>query len=428
MYGDLMADQLDGGQGADDGWAPALISPEELTPLPLIDQAMPTLMKFGKLVGRGPLARYRVAVLRELAVQQSSRMRIRAIQESISWMEAASVTHLVQDLRNAGLLEYDAREDHYRLSREARLVAAICGALTTAAIDYSRIIKVLSATMRLGDAMNAPAFAAYQTFLSAIAVLEYDYEELNRLLTDQSRESLLEAARLAEGHAQDMRTLLEEQEDMFARYSGEMDFLDLDHRAHDLVARLSGLAADVVTALSHSAAVRLRGSLRVDRDELRAMIAETPIEELADLVVGDAIPPVFMQQVDAVMAFTALEDYLQRTWHEPPGIPAPIDISVDEPPAPEDDAVRLAAVALEQLAEAGGRHVWDWVVKDSWTGALIRNVLVIEAWARFGPAGDQSLRAELHADERLAAVQRDGVGWMSATRIAKHQGEIVDAG
>jgi hypothetical protein len=427
MYGNPMVDQLDGGQGADDGWTPALISPEELTPLPLIDQAMPTLMKFGKLVGRGPLARYRVALLRELAVQQSSRMRVRTIQESISWMEAASVTRLVQDLRNAGLLEYDAREDHYRLSREARLVAAICGALTTAAVDYSRIIKVLGATMRLGDAMNVPALAAYQTFLSAIAVLEYDHEELSRLLADQSRESLLEAARLAEGHARDMRTLLEEQEDMFARYSKEMDFLDLDHRAHDLVARLSGLAADVVTALSRSAAVRLRGSLRVDRDELRAMIAETPIEELTDLVAQGAIPPVFMQQVDAVVAFTALEEYLQRTRHEPPEIPDPVDIGVDEPPPPEGDPVRLAAAALEQLAEVGSRHVWDWVVKDSWTEALLRNVLVIEAWARFGSAGDQSLRAELHADERLAAMQRGGVGWMSATRVVKPPGENIDA-
>ena len=33
--------------------------------------------------------------------------------------------------------------------REARVVAAVCGALTTSGVDYTRIIKILAATMRL---------------------------------------------------------------------------------------------------------------------------------------------------------------------------------------------------------------------------------------------------------------------------------------
>ena len=61
---------------------------------------------------------------------------------------------------------------------------------------------------------------AYATFLSAIAILEFDYDELRRLLDDYSDESLLEAARMAESHVEDMRSLLDEQADMFARFTG----------------------------------------------------------------------------------------------------------------------------------------------------------------------------------------------------------------
>lgn len=90
-------------------------------------------------------------------------------------------------------------------------MAAICEALSAATGDYARIIKILAATMRLADAMNAPSEVAYATFLSAIAVLEFDRSELDRLMDDYSDDSLLEAAMMTESHVKDMRSLLEEQ-------------------------------------------------------------------------------------------------------------------------------------------------------------------------------------------------------------------------
>ena len=141
----LQADRLP------EGWAPGLTVPEQFTPLPLVEQALPIVAMFAGLVGHGRLARYRVAILRELAVLPA-RLPIRAIHESVPWMEQSSATRLVRDLRGAGLLAYDSQAETYQLTREARVVAAVCGALTTAGVDYTRIIKILAATMRLADA------------------------------------------------------------------------------------------------------------------------------------------------------------------------------------------------------------------------------------------------------------------------------------
>jgi hypothetical protein len=129
-----------------------------------VEQALPIIAMFAGLVGHGRLARYRVAMLRELAVLPRARLPIRAIHDSVPWMEQSSATRLVRDLRGAGLLAYDSRAETYQLTREARVVAAVCGALTTARVDYTRIIKILAATMRLADAMNAPAQVAYAMF------------------------------------------------------------------------------------------------------------------------------------------------------------------------------------------------------------------------------------------------------------------------
>ena len=182
----------------------------------------------------------------------------------------------------------------YQLTREARVVAAVCGALTTSGVDYTRIIKILAATMRLADAMNAPAQVAYATFLSAIAVLEFDYDELRRLLDDYSDESLLEAARMAESHVEDMRSLLDEQADMFARFHGDAQFLDHDQRAHHMIASLGHLAAEIESSLSRRAGMRMRGTLRVTREDLRDMTARSDTETLAALVSGSAQAPVFV--------------------------------------------------------------------------------------------------------------------------------------
>ncbi len=65
-----------------------------------------------------------MAILSELARQPRGRWKIRDIQGTVSWLEPSSTTRLVADLRNAELLLYDSARDSYRLSHEARVVAA----------------------------------------------------------------------------------------------------------------------------------------------------------------------------------------------------------------------------------------------------------------------------------------------------------------
>jgi hypothetical protein len=416
----------DGQDRSTEGWTPTLLIPEDLTPLPVVDQALPILGLFARLVGRGPLARYRVAMLRELAKQPRARLPIRLIQDSIAWMDPSSVSRLVQDLRTAQLLSYDDRANVYRLTREARVVAAVCGALTTSGVDYSRIIKVLSATMRLAEAMDASSQMAYEAFLYAIAVLELDYEELRGLLDDFSEGALLEAARMAGTHVQDMQTLLEEQQDMFARFQSDPLFLEHDQRAHDIVASVGRLADEVVTHLSRRADLRLRGTLRVDREDLRKTIEQTDVEELADLVSDSARSPVFLSSVNTVAAFTALDDYLGRIRERPLPPPEPSALPIQAPLATGDNPAARAVAALERLAASGSALLSDWVVDDDWDEALRRNVQAVEAWSRHGPSGDGTLRAVLDAKTDVLQLSRSGVGWMSTTWVRRPSTGAVD--
>jgi hypothetical protein len=399
---DLQAERLP------EGWVPALTVPERFTPLPLVEQALPIVAMFAGLVGHGRLARYRVAMLRELAGLPRARLPIRTIHDSVPWMEQSSVTRLVRDLRGASLLAYDSRAETYQLTREARVVAAVCGALTTSGVDYTRIIKILAATMRLADAMNAPAQVAYATFLSAIAVLEFDYDELRRLLDDYSDESLLEAARMAESHVEDMRSLLDEQADMFARFHGDAQFLDHDQRAHHMIASLGHLAAEIVSSLSRRAGMRmrgtLRGTLRVTREDLRGMIDRSDIETLAGLVSGSAQAPVFVPTPDTVAAFTALDEYLSRERRHPLPPPEPTDLRLDPADDPEADPADAAARALEELVATGDIALHEWVVCGTWEGAVGRMIDAVEAWSRYGPTGDNSMLVELDAKGDLCRV------------------------
>jgi hypothetical protein len=404
-----------------DGWTPILLVSEDLTPLPLVEQALPIIGMFSGLMGRGRLARYRVAILRELAVLPRSRVPIRTIQDAIPWMEPSSVSRLVQDIRGAGLLDYDARLDTYQLNREARVVAAICEALTAATVDYARIIKILAATMRLADAMNAPAEVAYATFLSTIAVLEFDHAELNRLMDDYSDDSLLEAARMAESHLEDMRSLLEEQADMFARFHGDPQFLEHDQRAHHMIASLGRLSAEVVSQLSQRASLRLRGNLRVSRDDLRKIIAQSEIAALADLVRDSALQPVFLPQNDVVAAFTALDEYLGRERRLPPSPPQPATLEVQPITEPETDPVDIAVAALRELADDGEAQLHEWVACGTWDDAVERMVNAAEAWSRYGPAGDNTIGIDLDALREVCRIGGRGVGWMSLTRVRKRE-------
>jgi hypothetical protein len=60
-----------------------------------------------------------------------------------------------------------------------------------------------------------------------------------------------------------MKSLLDEQADMFARFHADAQFLDHDQRAHHMIASLGRLAAEVISSLSMRPGMRMRGTLRV---------------------------------------------------------------------------------------------------------------------------------------------------------------------
>lgn len=401
--------------GSADAWAPTVVVPEDLTPLPDVDRALPVLGLFAALLGRRH-ERFKVAILSELARQPRGRWKIREIQGTVSWLEPSSTTRLVADLRNAELLLYDSARDSYRLSHEARVVAAVCGALTVPEVSLGRIIKILASTMALAQATGAPEEAVLAPFLSAIAILESDREHLAQLIDDRSEQALLEAAELAQLHVADMQDLLEEQQEVFARFADDPSFLVHDQRAHNLIAQVGRLAAEVVSALSERADELMRGGLRFDRQDLRDLVASLGLEELAPIAAGATLPPA-VPPADPDVAFAALDDYLSRAERVPTEVPEPIKLEPEPPADPGPDAVDDAATALRELAAAGGGPLTDWLVADDWDGAVSRLSAVVEAWSRHGPTGTDQLTLAVVARSAVELVQRGGVARLSRTDV-----------
>ena len=411
---------ITGGQEAD-AWVPRLVRPVELTPLPDAERALPVLGLFGALLGRRNES-YKVALLSTLAQQPRGRWRIRDIQKVLDWLEPASTTRLVGDLRRAELLLHDRAQDSYRLSQEARVVAAVCGALTVPEISNARIIKVLSSAMALARATGASEDAILAPFLSAIAILDADRDQLRQLIDDRSEKALLEAAELAQVHVADMQQLLDEQAEVFTPFGADPAFLAHDQLAHTLVAQVGRLAAELVAALSERADELMRGGLRFDRRDLRDLVEHLDRDELGGIAVGAALPPA-VPPVDPVAAFAALDTYLARADRVPAEPPAPQPPVIITRPPWTPDLVDHAAAALAMLAAAGGGLLSGWVVGGSWSAAVGRHSAAVEAWSRHGPAGDATLAAVLEPHTDLERVFRDGVGLLSRTLIAPHPQE-----
>jgi hypothetical protein len=69
------------------------------------------------------------------------------------------------------------------------------------------------------------------------------------------------------------------------------------------------------------------------------------------------------------------------------------------------------------LAGLGETDLARWVVGGTWAEASARMAAVVEAWSRWGPAGDGSLAAELDPRPRLEVVGHDEVGVVSFTGV-----------
>lgn len=404
--------------GLDEPWQPAVVGPEEATPLPGIDRALPLLGQFAALVGPDQ-ERYKLAVLCALARQPGASWRLPDAQQAVPWLEPESTARVVDELEGTGLLLAAGDDgDAWRLSDEANVVAAVCSALAASQLDHERIVRVLAATVTLARAAGAPDEAALGPFLAAAGVVERDLDTIEGRIADGQEGPLLAAAATARTHAADMAALLEQHAELLTGAGGQADAWE---RAVDALGHLERLTDEVVATLAGQADDRARRGPRSDRTTLRGLVATSDLATLAGLAGRARVPPAVVPAHPAA-ALAALDELLDQPDPAPVPIPEPVSLAI-EPPEDIPDLTTLAAQALEWLAGRGESVLAEWVVGGTWAEATGRMAAVVEAWSRHGPGGDGSLRAELHASPALDAVGHDEVAAVSRTLVRGPAGE-----
>jgi hypothetical protein len=366
---------------------------------------VPSLGPFAELLGQ-PYQRLKVAVLRQLAGLPEPSWSLADAGQALTWLEPATANRLLSELRTDGLVvEADRygqpdRPPAWRLSDEGQLVAAVCAVLAAPAIPPERAVKVLAAAMALARAAGVDERAAFAPFVAATAVLERDLASLHRLIDQGDDARLATAAEVAGVHLDDLAEMARQ------------------------VARPGGHEAE----REHAAAVA--GRLRTMLDELTAEpaeVAEPPGQPrdlvaaadpaaLAGLVAGRLRLPPAVPPVRATEALAALDQHLGRP--EPVTVPLPEPTLLPiESPEVVPDFVLLAADVMTWLARLGESDLARWVVGGTWAEASARMAAVVEAWSRWGPAGDGTLAAELDPQPRLEVVGHDEVGVVSWTTV-----------
>jgi hypothetical protein len=376
-------EEVDAAEAAEDAAPsarePVLTVPVELTPLPEVDQALGTVAILGGVI-RGKRARYRLALLKTLQADRSWRWRIGRLQEIVHWLEPQSTTELVADLKAVGVLDYDPLTRYYRLGVEGRLVSALVGAITVPQVERRRLIKAINKTMSLALALGAADDIVVSQFQSAVVQLQEDWDELNALIEDMSRDALLEAAQLVQDHVEDMKELLSEHETFLASRKQDTLYLDLEQEALDLVFRLGGLAASVIQTVSGRADDLMRSGFHVDRGDIRQFISDVGADALATMLKGLVAPPPFVMRLSAELMFDAVDDVAGRKRATPPPLPEPAALERRELPHVQRATDEVAAEARElRLATP----LIDFVARDDWAASVERHTTLIDVYSRF---------------------------------------------
>jgi hypothetical protein len=452
-------------------------SPDRASPQPPAGRAVPSLGPFAELLGQ-PYQRLKVAVLRQLAALPEPSWSLAEAGQALTWLEPATANRLLSELRTDGLVtEADrygqpGRPPAWRLSDEGHLVAAVCAVLAAPAIPPERAVKVLAAAMALARAAGVDERAAFAPFVAATAVLERDLAGLHRLIDQGDEDRLAAATEVAEVHLADLaemarqvarpgghaperehaaavagrlRTLLDE-------VAAPMDELaapvgEVGAPVGELAARVGELAAPMGAlqpqppvpgapdregsrpgtggpGTVHSPHSRVAHSPHSPPD-LRDLVAAAGPGALAGLVAGRLRLPPAVPPVRATEVLAALDQHLGRPEPVTVPLPEPTLLPVESPEV-VPDFVLLAADVMTWLAGLGESDLARWVVGGTWAEASARMAAVVEAWSRWGPAGEGSLAAELDPQPRLEVVGHDEVGIVSWTGV-RAPGALLDA-
>lgn len=361
------------------GLEPVLRAPEELTPLPAVDSAMPLLEHFALVVGR-KRARFKIALLKSLQSDGAGRWKIRRLQEVVHWLEPGSVTAIVSDLRLAGVLDHEHVTRFYRLTPNARVITALLDALTIPEIQPRSLIRFLNKAMALAQAGGAGEDVVLRQFQSAVAVLRGDWEDLVRLLDDHSDAALLEAAELVRIHVDDMRELLDEHQSFFAARRDSAGFLDADQEALDLVARLGTMSAEVIDAVSGRADERMKSGVRFDRSDVREFLASAAAVDIAALTSDLVRPAPYVVAISPAVAFEAMLEAAERIASTPPPLPAPAR-PVQEPPREAFDLTE--SIRDEVAGLSSPTTVAELTVRRTWKESIERHSALLDAYSRW---------------------------------------------
>jgi hypothetical protein len=382
---------------------------------------VPSLGPFAELLGQ-PYQRLKVAVLRELGGLPEPRWSLADAEQALTWLEPATANRLLSELRADGLVVAAERYEQagppaWRLSDEGHLVATVCAVLAAPAVAPERAVKVLAAAMALARAAGVDERAAFAPFVAATAVLERDHANLRRLIDLGEDDALAAAAEVAAVHLADVTEMARQ----VARPGGHETERE---RAAAVAGRLHALVDEV-----HGRLAPTRPSLgpepRLDAEELRAVVAATDPATLASLVAGRLRLPPAVAPVRAGDALAALDEHLGRPEPMVVPLPEPALLPIESPEVVPDFVV-LAADVMTWLAGLGETDLARWVVGGTWAEATARMAAVVEAWTRWGPAGDGTLAAQLDPRPRLELVGHDEVGIVSWTGVRAPAGDAAD--
>lgn len=396
--------------------------PGEQAPRPAADATLPqevmrsSLGRFATLLS-GPTQRLKVAALRELSALPTPHWPLVRAETVLDWLEPAEATRLLEELREEELL-VPAVGGNWRLSEEAHLVAAVCAVLAVQSIEPERVVRVLCAATSLALAAGTEDEPAIAPFLAAVDVLDADFDTLLALIDLGDVPALRGITRQAQAHAADLAALLE-------REGAALEALHLTssaraglERAPGLAKRVRALADEVEATFGTPASELPPGSVPLDEDALRELIASTDLRRLASLLRGRLPQPaaVGAGRSQFRQALAALESWLERPEPEPAPLPQPRHLDV-EPIDVVPDFVVVAGEALRWLASMEGATLSKWVIGGTWSQAVTRMAAAVEAWSRWGPVGDGSLMASLELRPLIEPVGHDEVAVASHTGV-----------
>jgi hypothetical protein len=209
--------------------------------------------------------------------------------------------------------------------------------------------------------------------------LRADLEELQRLIEDDSKSALHEAAALIGVHLEDMRELLDEHEKFRIASAEDPEFRKLEHDALALSAGLGGTVADVALWLAGRANEVMRGGAPIDRSDLRDFVRDRKPAGLSRLLADLVGRPAFAPFVSASTAFAALAEKAGLNRPVPPPLPEPVVLIQEEAPDTRDftrDFVdELAALQVDTSAA-------EIIVRDNWATSVRRHHAFIDAYNR----------------------------------------------